>query len=292
MYKFITIGIIAYLCLISLSAQTKYWDNFREPSGRLTATYLSKDEIKSDRIERRFYTKWGLKLLDAQLLSLASPHEIIGRLYFWPNGEVSQEIMYDTTGIKRKSVHYWGEDGTALGAEQYLSDSSGYNRVLTEYPDGGRKFRTNTHYQSFRIQKVGWYPNGKAWFEVASHKGDISNLVVYDSVGQALDLSLLSEEKINWEIGPDIQNREEILKSIGYPQIARAEGIQGKLIFRLLVSPTGKVMSYHLVQSPGDILTIAVEQYLWDLAFIPAQSKAGVATYGYVDFVTDFKLLR
>lgn len=292
MYKIISIGIIAYISLISLFAQTKYWNRFRESSGRLGAVYFSEDETKADRIERRFYTKRGRKLVDCHILSLEPPNEIVGRIYFYPNGQLSQEILYTEAEGTISRTQYWDEDGTSKGAEINLADSSGFKRSIFEYPDGKMKYRTVSQYPSYYLQKGGWYSNGQRWFEAKSSKGQLNELVAYDSYGQVIDLALLAEDKISWTVDPELKNRGEISERIGYPQTARAEGIQGKVAFRLLISPSGELLSYSMLESPGDILTWAVEQYLWDLQFNPAQSKEGTAVYGWVEYFADFKLLK
>ncbi|MFK7922196.1 MAG: energy transducer TonB [Bacteroidia bacterium] len=292
MYKTIILGIVGCLSLASVSAQTKYWNTSLRRCGKLSAVYYSKDETKDDRIERRFYTKRGKKLVNAHILSLESPREVIGRIYFWPNGQVLQEILYDESEGARKSVHYWSEEGEPLGAEINLPDSSGFARNIAEYPDGKLKYRTTSQFNSYYIQKAAWYPNGNRWFELESSKGQIKALIAYDTLGQVLDLSLLTEDKISWKLEPELQNQAEVSRRIGYPQIARSEGMQGRVMFRLLINPEGKLMAYTLVESPGDILTFSVEQYLWDLQFSPGQSDAGEAVYAWVDYFADFKLLK
>lgn len=65
-------------------------------------------------------------------------------------------------------------------------------------------------------------------------------------------------------------NLEEIKAMIGYPQVARDAGINGRVVIRILVDETGKYRRHRVINTAHPILTGACEAQIKKLAFTPA----------------------
>jgi protein TonB len=65
-------------------------------------------------------------------------------------------------------------------------------------------------------------------------------------------------------------NLEEVKGLIGYPQVARDAGIQGRVVIRILVDETGKYRKHRVINTVHPILTQACEEQIKKLAFTPA----------------------
>lgn len=72
---------------------------------------------------------------------------------------------------------------------------------------------------------------------------------------------------------------------VPYPDEARKKGIQGVVVFDLLIDQTGKVRSVEFIEGPGFGLNEAAEKAVWKLEFKPAKIEQNTVAvkirYGY-----------
>lgn len=92
------------------------------------------------------------------------------------------------------------------------------------------------------------------------------------------------------DVEPIPTNMLPVKKEIGYPQIARHEGIQGLVVVRVLVSPEGKVLDFETIKYPHEYLVKAVEEHIPKLTFTPAMLEGKPVAY-WVNLPFNFKLL-
>ncbi|MEL6132883.1 MAG: TonB family protein [Bacteroidota bacterium] len=69
---------------------------------------------------------------------------------------------------------------------------------------------------------------------------------------------------------PQPLNLPEVQASIGYPEEARAKGIEGTVVTRILVDSTGRYIKHIVISDPDPALTRAVSERLSALKFDPA----------------------
>lgn len=65
-------------------------------------------------------------------------------------------------------------------------------------------------------------------------------------------------------------NMSDIRKAIGYPSVARDAGIEGELLFRILVDEQGNYVRHLVSKSAHPLLQMEVEKRIKDLHFTPA----------------------
>lgn len=75
-------------------------------------------------------------------------------------------------------------------------------------------------------------------------------------------------------LSPKVLNLPLIQTDIAYPEFAQAQGIEGEVVFRVLVNASGNYVKHSLLASPHPELTRAIMPHLARLSFTPAQ-KAG-----------------
>ncbi|MEM6629011.1 MAG: TonB family protein [Bacteroidota bacterium] len=89
---------------------------------------------------------------------------------------------------------------------------------------------------------------------------------------------------------PKPENMRAVQMKIGYPQIARAAGIEGTVVLRILVGEKGQYIRHVVLNSAHAVLDRAVVQYVEELSFTPAQ-KDGEAVKFWVNLPFTFKLI-
>jgi len=69
---------------------------------------------------------------------------------------------------------------------------------------------------------------------------------------------------------PRPTNMDEVRRSIGYPAAAKKEGIEGKVMVRVLIDEKGNYMRHVVIREGNPVLLEAVEKGIVDLKFEPA----------------------
>jgi protein TonB len=88
---------------------------------------------------------------------------------------------------------------------------------------------------------------------------------------------------------PTPVNMDAIKAAIQYPQIAKDNGIQGKVIMRVLIDEQGGYVKHKVLRSPHPWLTQEVERHINRLKFTPAiQGGRAIRTWVTVPF--DFRI--
>lgn len=88
---------------------------------------------------------------------------------------------------------------------------------------------------------------------------------------------------------PTAINLSEISKNIGYPPTAKAAGIQGNVVFRVLVSPEGKYVKHIITKKAHALLVNPCLNEVKKLQFSPA-IQAGKPVACWVNIPFSFKL--
>jgi Gram-negative bacterial TonB protein C-terminal len=86
-----------------------------------------------------------------------------------------------------------------------------------------------------------------------------------------LDTILSLDELENVANHPYLLNRKRVMEAIGYPQEAKAQGIKGKVLARILVDETGHVARYSFINDCNAILRDAVQLHIKELLFKPGK---------------------
>lgn len=98
------------------------------------------------------------------------------------------------------------------------------------------------------------------------------------------DFILLEQE-------PTPINMVEVKAAIGYPEEAKKNKIQGKVLLRILIGKDGKYIRHIVTKNPNPILTEAVENQIHNLQFTPGIQR-GEAIKVWITIPFDFKLLQ
>lgn len=98
------------------------------------------------------------------------------------------------------------------------------------------------------------------------------------------------EEYIAVSDFPKPINIDDIKKLVGYPEQARDNGIQGKVVLRILVDKNGHYLKHKVVSNPDLVLTEAVEKHIEKVRFQPAMKDGKPVKY-WVNIPFHFKLL-
>lgn len=98
------------------------------------------------------------------------------------------------------------------------------------------------------------------------------------------------------ELGPDEPdvfpqplNMSEVAQAIGYPQEAKDNNIEEKVIVRILVGKKGEIIRYEYFGKPNKIFTEAIDLHIRELRFSPGK-KDGKALKVWVTVPFQFKL--
>ena len=98
-----------------------------------------------------------------------------------------------------------------------------------------------------------------------------------------------ANEFIFAEQEPEPLNLTEVKTSIGYPDEARDQGVEGTVVARVLVDSLGKYVKHVIISETDRLLSDAVSEKLPNLTFTPA--KAGGKTINFwVNLPFRFKL--
>jgi TonB family protein len=83
------------------------------------------------------------------------------------------------------------------------------------------------------------------------------------------------------ETMPKLLNLDRVVKLIGYPQSAKDQKIEGKVIVKVLVDETGHIARYQFLEEKHPLLRDAVEAHIHELLFKPG-TKEGQPTQWWV----------
>jgi TonB family protein len=75
------------------------------------------------------------------------------------------------------------------------------------------------------------------------------------------------------ETPPECLNLEQIQQKIGFPKEAKQAGAHGKVIAKVTVNPSGKVVAHEITESPSQALSDAVSAHIEELKFTPAKKE-------------------
>lgn len=98
------------------------------------------------------------------------------------------------------------------------------------------------------------------------------------------------DEPIEVDNPPQPLNMREIQTEVGYPEQARAEGIEGMVVARILVDEEGNYERHEWVKGEPAILAQAVDEQIAQLSFKPA-AKNGKPVKFWVNLPFNFKLM-
>ena len=137
----------------------------------------------------------------------------------------------------------------------------------------------NYHFVDYRIPK----PVAAAEVSVVEAEEEWMLSEPEESVDPSLpdiDDFLISEKE------PRSLNMTEVVKNIGYPQIARDAGIQGSVVVRVLIDHEGNYLRHQVINREHPILSREVEKHVSELRFEPAiQGGKPIAFWVNVPFV-------
>ncbi|WP_020404239.1 energy transducer TonB [Gracilimonas tropica] len=77
---------------------------------------------------------------------------------------------------------------------------------------------------------------------------------------------------------PIYQNKNQVLKKIGYPPELRREGVQGSVSFSLIIDKQGNIDYAHLIHSSDSRLTELVRSGFRYLEIVPGSCNGKPAT--------------
>jgi TonB family protein len=106
-------------------------------------------------------------------------------------------------------------------------------------------------------------------------------------MGAAKSAATVADQK--GDNGPTVLNLAEIRKSIGYPKPMQEEGIEGMVVAKVLVGPSGEYREHEIVKTPHEVLEAAVAAQLPRLKFEPGV-KDGKPVSVWVTIPFKFKL--
>ncbi|MDX1907731.1 MAG: energy transducer TonB [Bacteroidia bacterium] len=98
-----------------------------------------------------------------------------------------------------------------------------------------------------------------------------------------------STEIVMADTEPRLTNFEKIRRQIKYPQSARDQDLQGTVVARILVGPSGNYVRHEIISNTPAILNDAVHAFLPRLTFTPAR-REGQPIYYWVNVPFPFKL--
>ncbi|MCI4670520.1 MAG: energy transducer TonB [Bacteroidia bacterium] len=91
------------------------------------------------------------------------------------------------------------------------------------------------------------------------------------------------------DVPPRILNYDEVRNFMGYPEIAKNAGIQGRVVLKVLVNKNGQYVKHEVEEDFHPLLRIAAESFAPYLKFEPANhDQKNVACWMSIPF--DFKL--
>ena len=122
----------------------------------------------------------------------------------------------------------------------------------------------------------------------------IKFIILYTSLILLFSLASLSEVAAqNKDAGPDkypvCTNLAEVKQAMGYPKDAAKQGIEGKVMLKVLVDKSGKVSESKIVEGAPKLLAESVEKHVSSLEFT-AGEKNGKAVSTWMTLPFMFKL--
>jgi TonB family protein len=89
---------------------------------------------------------------------------------------------------------------------------------------------------------------------------------------------------------PQPLNYKLVKQAIGYPEVAKAAGIEGQVVVRVLIDEKGMYLKHKMIKKVHPILAEVVENHLSSLQFSPFTSLQGKKRKYWVNVPFRFKL--
>lgn len=94
----------------------------------------------------------------------------------------------------------------------------------------------------------------------------------------------------NLTIPPVPLNLKEVIMSVGYPELAKSKGIEGKVVIRVLLDKKGSYKNHVVIQSPHDLLIKPCVEAVKSLKFKPSKDENNKKVECWVNIPFSFKL--
>jgi len=88
---------------------------------------------------------------------------------------------------------------------------------------------------------------------------------------------------------PKPLNLAEVNQTIGYPDSARAKGIEGRVVARILIDKEGNYVKHQITNTVDSMLVAAVEEHISEIKFTPAKQNGEPILY-WMNIPFNFKL--
>jgi len=111
-----------------------------------------------------------------------------------------------------------------------------------------------------------------------------SSLLLFFSVASLTEMSAQSQKNPG-EKYPICTNLAEVQQTIGYPKEASKQGIEGKVLVKVLVDVNGKVTNSEIIKGAPKLLAESVKPHISSLTFTPGEKNGNkVATWVTLPF--------
>lgn len=117
-----------------------------------------------------------------------------------------------------------------------------------------------------------------------------SLLILFLSCMSISELSAQIQEKSHDKY-PVCNNLAEVQQAIGYPKEAAKNGIEGKVLLKVLVDQNGNIAESKIVEGAPKLLAASVEKHISSLTFSPGE-KNGKAVSTWMTLPFQFKLSK
>ncbi|MEM6800331.1 MAG: TonB family protein [Bacteroidota bacterium] len=242
----------------------------------------------------------------------------IGTWTKWFENGKKKEILEYSTEVLAQVISLWDEEGRPLvvnGNGEYIRyHKNGQIALKGEVKNKMRQGEFKSYYESGALfEKVDIKNNrlhGEHVYYFESGNPNITGTykknqklgmwIHYNEAGDTIHSvnyeSYPFKSRIPgfWDFGsrePEPYNIHNVKMMIGYPQIARDQGIQGTVLRRVLVSKDGTYIKHKLMNSSLKYLTEAVERHIDKLKFTPAVQDFKPIEF-WVNIPFNFKLLN
>ena len=212
---------------------------------------------------------------------------------WYPNGQLQLEYLY---GKDIKIINFWLE-----GGEQILAEGEGemmgfHENGETKYVGAVKDSMRSGTWQAFYpngqlLEEVGYddqglasgthrylHPDGSLEWTGNRLAGKMDGLwMAFDPAGTLLltrtfDAKKVSMANVPYTFGnrwPIPINMNQVKQSIGYPQKAINEGLEGYVIARILVDEHGTYLEHQIMDAEGEVFLVQVSKHLHELEFLP-----------------------
>ncbi|MCI4670323.1 MAG: energy transducer TonB [Bacteroidia bacterium] len=276
----------------SKKAANRYWRNYTDekiyyPGGKLK-THRSRKGIYPKMTEsKRTYYEDGT----AKSILIKKNSKTVEDQAFFPDGSIRRENKWQNGKLLSFRAFFPNGKPHVSGEFSPMKDFKAKTPLIQYYPNGSPFIKSDMADMGKRKSVTQTY-FGRDGNEVKvdSSLNGFPDSIASDLINQEFEMSI-SNAMPREDGEPYPLNIEEVRQDIGYPLVAREDGVQGSVVMRIMVDKSGVARYFYPINFVDRRLAVPVMLYILDLEFMPAVHNGEPIPF-WVNIPFNFKMLK